>query len=70
MVHALVAVDLSGNALINDENINYSKFECHDESRNVMSVQNGLPNLSTVPSIFLADSSTTDVLGLMHERTK
>ena len=48
--------------LINND-INYSSFSC-DASSDASSAAN-----HNIPTAFLSSSSTTDVLGLMHERT-
>ena len=71
---SLVALDNADDVLIND--IVYSTFSANEllcttwsDSTSLATSENKQAQQSTIPVAYLSSSSTTDVLGLMHERT-
>ncbi len=77
---SLVALDNDNEVLIND--IVYSTFSANEllcttwsdstslATKSESTSENKQPQQSTIPVAYLSSSSTTDVLGLMHERTE
>ena len=53
----------------NDENTYYTSFACDDMKRAKSKSDATSAELYNIPTAFLSSSSSTDVLGLMHERT-
>ncbi len=76
---SLVTLDNANDVLIND--IVYSTFSANDllcatwsdstslATKSELTSKNKQTQQSTIPVIYLSSTSTTDVFGLMHERT-